>query len=68
MGKVTREMLEIPKQRLFLAGACESVASLLLLICTAHLPGIVLPILSQLIVIWQLILSSILLRRKCADL
>ena len=64
MGKVTKEMLGIPKAAFGIIGMCEALASLLLLICTARLPGIILPVLQQLIIIWQLITSAILLNRK----
>eukprot|EP00210_Caulerpa_lentillifera_P001937 g1860.t1 len=63
-GLVTNEMLAISKKPFILIGFCESVATLLMLASAARLPGVLLPILQQLIVLWQMILSGFLLRTR----
>lgn len=64
MGKVTKEMLNVPKPSFVIIGLCEALASLLLLICTARLPGVILPVLQQLLIIWQMIISAFLLGKR----
>ena len=62
---MTKEMLGVPKYYFLLTGMCEATASLLMLICTSRLPGVILPVLSQLFTVWQMVLSILLLGRKC---
>eukprot|EP00963_Diacronema_lutheri_P011990 scaffold1554_cov332-Pavlova_lutheri.AAC.3 len=63
-GWVTQEMLDVPKKTLVLAGMFEAVGLTLGLLGASGLPGAVLPVFSQLILIWQLILSYTVLGRK----
>eukprot|EP00894_Picocystis_sp_ML_P002392 jgi/Pico_ML_1/52909/g3546.t1 len=63
-GWVTQEMLDVPKKTLVLAGMFEAVGLTLGLLGASGLPGAVLPVFSQLILIWQLILSYTLLGRR----
>ncbi|KAI8465758.1 MAG: hypothetical protein J3K34DRAFT_525075 [Monoraphidium minutum] len=60
-GKVTREMLAVPKGSFLLIGACEALAQLLLMAGAAHLPGALLPLLMQTSLLWQVAFSAALL-------
>lgn len=60
-------MLAIPRtmSRTFLAiGFVEALASLLGFVGAANLPGVVLPLLSQTILLWQVLLAVTLLRKR----
>lgn len=66
-GRVSGAMLAIPRtmSRTFLAiGFVEALASLLGFVGAANLPGVVLPLLSQTILLWQVLLAVTLLRKR----
>ena len=50
-----------PKRRFVVTGACEAAAQLLMMAGAAHLPGALLPLLSQTGLLWQLAFSALLL-------
>ncbi|KAJ9520193.1 hypothetical protein QJQ45_030117 [Haematococcus lacustris] len=51
----------LDKRPLWAVGACEAVAQLLFMIGASHLPGALLPVISQSYLIWNLLLASLLL-------
>lgn len=66
-GRVSDAMLAIPRamSRTFMAiGFVEALASLLGFVGAANLPGVVLPLLSQTILLWQVLLAVTLLRKR----
>lgn len=66
-GDVDSEMLEIPKRyyRRFIAiGFVEATSSLLSFIGAAKLPGVMLPLLGQSIIFWQVLLAIFILGKK----
>lgn len=66
-GRVTPAMLAIPRQRPFLfagMGLLEAAASLLGFATAARLPGVLLPLLGQSILLWQVALGCIVLKKK----
>ena len=63
-GYVTQEMLDVPKKTLVFAGMFEAVGLTLGLLGASGLPGAVLPVFSQLTLLWQLFLSYTLLGQK----
>ncbi|XP_041996683.1 protein CLT1, chloroplastic-like [Salvia splendens] len=63
-GKVTDEMLSLPKSPLIVIGLLEALAAASGMASGAVLPGAAIPILSQSFLVWQLGLSYIFLRRK----
>ncbi|ERN18450.1 protein CLT1, chloroplastic isoform X1 [Amborella trichopoda] len=63
-GIVTDEMLALPKSRLFAVGFLEALAAASGMAAGAMLPGASIPIISQTFLVWQLILSTIFLRRR----
>ncbi|PSC68097.1 CRT (chloroquine-resistance transporter)-like transporter [Micractinium conductrix] len=66
-GRVSTAMLRVPASmpRTFLAiGFVEALASLLGFLGAANLPGVVLPLLSQTILLWQVLLAVTLLRKR----
>ncbi len=66
-GRVSDAMLAVPSTmfRTFLAiGFVEALASLLGFVGAANLPGVVLPLLSQTILLWQVLLAVTLLRKR----
>jgi len=64
LGLVTDKMLSLPKGKFALMGFLEAVSLTLGFIGASQLPGALLPVLSQLLLFWQLIFSSWLLGRK----
>ncbi|KAH6810746.1 CRT transporter 3 [Perilla frutescens var. frutescens] len=63
-GKVTDEMLSLPKSPLIAIGLLEALAAAAGMASAAVLPGAAIPILSQSFLVWQLGLSYIFLKRK----
>ncbi|XP_010943152.1 protein CLT2, chloroplastic [Elaeis guineensis] len=63
-GTVTKEMLAIPKSRFIAIGLLEALGVASGMAAGAMLPGPAIPILSQSFLVWQLILSVIILGRK----
>ncbi|KAK3150772.1 hypothetical protein QOZ80_3AG0237520 [Eleusine coracana subsp. coracana] len=63
-GIVTREMLALPKSRFMLIGLLEALGVASGMAAAAILPGPSIPVLSQSFLVWQLILSVLILGRK----
>ncbi|KAL5217458.1 hypothetical protein ABZP36_018142 [Zizania latifolia] len=63
-GIVTKEMLALPKSRFMLIGILEAVGVASGMAAAAMLPGPSIPVLSQSFLVWQLILSVLILGRK----
>lgn len=66
-GVVTRQMVRLPFMMpgTFVAiGAVEALASLLGFLGAANLPGVVLPLLAQTILLWQVLLAVTVLRKR----
>ncbi|CAL4929618.1 unnamed protein product [Urochloa decumbens] len=63
-GIVTREMLALPKAQFMLIGLLEALGVASGMAAAAMLPGPSIPVLSQSFLVWQLILSVLILGRK----
>lgn len=66
-GRVSAAMLAVPRQRLGLfaaMGLLEALASLLGFAAAARLPGVLLPLLGQSILLWQVALGRLVLRKR----
>ncbi|KAL6519015.1 Protein clt1, chloroplastic [Orobanche hederae] len=63
-GKVTNEMLSLPKPPLIAVGFLEALAAASGMAAGATLSGAAIPILSQSFLVWQLVLSYIFLGRR----
>ncbi|XP_073146415.1 protein CLT1, chloroplastic [Henckelia pumila] len=63
-GKVTDEMLSLPKFPLMVVGLLEALAAASGMAAGAILSGAAIPILSQSFLVWQLVLSYIFLGRR----
>ncbi|KAL6564834.1 Protein clt1, chloroplastic [Orobanche minor] len=63
-GKVTNEMLSLPKPPLIAVGFLEALAAASGMAAGAILSGAAIPILSQSFLVWQLVLSYIFLGRR----
>ncbi|PUZ42353.1 hypothetical protein GQ55_9G576000 [Panicum hallii var. hallii] len=63
-GIVTREMLALPKAQFMLIGLLEALGVASGMASAAMLPGPSIPVLSQSFLVWQLILSVLILGRK----
>ncbi|RCV46076.1 hypothetical protein SEVIR_9G507700v4 [Setaria viridis] len=63
-GIVTREMLALPKAQFMLIGLLEALGAASGMAAAAMLPGPSIPVLSQSFLVWQLILSVLILGRK----
>ena len=66
-GKVSAAMLAVPRRMLstFIAiGFIEALSSLLSFVSAANLPGVVLPLLSQTVLFWQVLLAHTLLKKR----
>ena len=66
-GLVSNEMLQVPRKMAgtFIAiGFIEALSSLLSFISAANLPGVVLPLLGQTVLFWQVLLAVFLLKKK----
>lgn len=69
-GAVSREMLAVPRRMAstFVAiGFVEAASSLLTFIAAAQLPGVVLPLLSQTVLFWQVALALTVLRKRLSS-
>eukprot|EP00257_Ricinus_communis_P019880 XP_015578983.1 protein CLT1, chloroplastic [Ricinus communis] len=63
-GIVTDEMLSMPKAPYLLVGLLEALAAATGMAAAAILSGASIPILSQTFLVWQILLSTIFLRRR----
>lgn len=64
-GIITKEMLQAPDRKLFLwIGSLEAVSQLLGFIGASKLPGVVLPLLQQSLLIWQVTLAYLVLNKR----
>ncbi|CAA7399419.1 unnamed protein product [Spirodela intermedia] len=63
-GIVTKEMLALPKSPFVAIGILEALGVAVGMAAGAMLPGPSIPILTQAFLVWQLIFSSVILRRK----
>ncbi|KAL6516360.1 hypothetical protein OROGR_019665 [Orobanche gracilis] len=63
-GKVTNEMLSLPKPPLIAVGFLEALAAASGMAAGAILSGAAIPVLSQSFLVWQLVLSYIFLGRR----
>uniref|UniRef100_A0A7I4DZ61 Uncharacterized protein n=1 Tax=Physcomitrium patens TaxID=3218 RepID=A0A7I4DZ61_PHYPA len=63
-GIVTKEMLAIPKARFVMIGALEALGIAMSMSAAAVLPGATIPVLAQVFLVWQLLLSSTILRKR----
>ncbi|XP_015690773.1 protein CLT2, chloroplastic-like isoform X2 [Oryza brachyantha] len=63
-GIVSKEMLALPKSRFMLIGLLEALGVASGMAAAAMLPGPSIPVLSQSFLVWQLILSVLILGRK----
>ncbi|KAF3334132.1 crt 3-like protein [Carex littledalei] len=63
-GIVTKEMLALPKSRFVAIGALEALGVASGMASAAVLPGPAIPILNQSFLVWQLVFSVLILRRK----
>ncbi|XP_057425275.1 protein CLT2, chloroplastic isoform X2 [Lotus japonicus] len=64
LGIVTNEMLAIPKWRFLIIGFLEALGVASGMSAAVMLPGPVIPILNQTYLVWQLMFSTLLLRRR----
>ncbi|CAO2826288.1 unnamed protein product [Amaranthus hypochondriacus] len=64
IGIVTNEMLAIPKLRFVIIGLLEALGLATGMASAAMIPGPVIPILHQTFLVWQLLLSFIILGRR----
>ena len=60
-------MLHINKLPLVLIGACEAAAQLLFMVSAGHLPGVMLPVIGQTYLVWNLMFATLLLKARCGD-
>lgn len=63
-GIVTKEMLAVPKGKFVLIGALEALGIAMGTASAAILPGATIPVLAQVFLVWQLLLSSTILRKR----
>ena len=64
-GIITKEMLQAPDRKLFLwIGGLEATSQLLGFIGASKLPGVVLPLLQQSLLIWQVTLAYLVLNKR----
>lgn len=63
-GMVTNEMMALPKSRFVAIGILEALGVASGMSAAAMLPGPTIPILNQTFLVWQLIFSAIILRRR----
>ncbi|KAK9789740.1 hypothetical protein WJX73_001036 [Symbiochloris irregularis] len=65
MGLVTSQMLQATeKQRFAFIGACEALSQVVGFLCASRLPGVVLPLLSQSMMFWQIALGRVVLNKR----
>ncbi len=66
-GIVTKDMLDAPNKRLFWwIGGLEALSQLLGFIGASKLPGVVLPLLQQSMLLWQVGLAYLVLNKRLA--
>ncbi|KAF6266272.1 Crt-like protein [Scenedesmus sp. NREL 46B-D3] len=63
-GKVSQAMLATPKPLFVLTGLCEAAAQLLMMTGAAHLPGALLPLLMQTVLLWNMLFSRMVFGTK----
>ncbi|XP_078442612.1 protein CLT1, chloroplastic-like [Wolffia australiana] len=63
-GNVTERMLSLPKRPYAVLGFLETISAVSGMAATAVLPGPLIPILSQTFLVWQLLLSYLVLGRR----
>ncbi|CAI5478358.1 unnamed protein product [Closterium sp. Yama58-4] len=61
---VTPDMLSLPKRPFMFMGLLEAAGLATGMMAAAHMPGVLIPVLSQIFLVWQLTLSSIFLGRR----
>ena len=61
-GKVTEEMLSLDKTPFVIIGFCESMSQLLFMYGAGHLPGILIPVINQSYLVWNLLFATIVLQ------
>lgn len=54
-------MLALPKTPMVLIGGCEAASQLLFMVGASHLPGVLLPLVNQTYLVWNLTFASLLL-------
>jgi hypothetical protein len=70
-GKVTEDMLASGRWHLadfVTIGFCEAMFLPILCIAVANLPGALIPLLSQSMLVWNFLLSAVVLRKRCGTL
>eukprot|EP00850_Spirogloea_muscicola_P008453 SM000045S16198 [mRNA] locus=s45:251481:254282:+ [translate_table: standard] len=63
-GVVTDEMLRVPKWRFAMMGGLEAIGLASGMAAAALLPGAIIPILTQVFLVWQLVLSATILGKR----
>ncbi|KAG0601123.1 hypothetical protein M758_11G085700 [Ceratodon purpureus] len=63
-GLVTREMLKMPKKPFIAIGFLEALGLAIGMAAAINLPGASIPILNQVYLVWQLIFSATILKKK----
>lgn len=63
-GYVTKSMLALDRRPFWAIGVCEAASQILFMVAASHLPGALLPVLSQLSLVWNLLFASTLLRSR----
>ncbi|CAI7782039.1 unnamed protein product [Closterium sp. NIES-54] len=61
---VTPDMLTLPKRPFMLMGLLEAAGLASGMMAAAHMPGVLIPVLSQVFLVWQLTLSYVFLGRR----
>ncbi|CAI5931237.1 unnamed protein product [Closterium sp. NIES-65] len=61
---VTPDMLTLPKRPFMLMGLLEAAGLAIGMMAAAHMPGVLIPVLSQIFLVWQLTLSYVFLGRR----
>ncbi len=58
-------MLSTPKWPLVQIGMCEAASQLLFMYGAAHLPGVLIPLINQTYLVWNLAFASLMLNTRC---
>ncbi|CAI7770313.1 unnamed protein product, partial [Closterium sp. NIES-53] len=61
---VTPDMLSLPKRPFMLMGLLEGAGLALGIIAAAHMPGVLIPVLSQVFLVWQVTFSYLFIGRR----
>jgi len=64
LGKITPAMLAYPRRSLWACGALDAIGLLLGIIGASKLPGVILPLIGQTTLVWQVLLSRFYLRKR----